>query len=217
MLLLQRLSPEESVEFILLAVLWILFCVMHSALISITFTEFVRRNSERLYRFRRLLFNIISIATLIPLVLYSSSVRQMPFFIWDGILIPVKYFFILLGILLFILGSKHYNAGAFTGLYQIRGEANHHLMNKTGIIDKTGILGIIRHPFYAGVLLLIWSRDLDITNLIVNIILTVYILAGTLIEERKLMIEFGNSYSIYKKEVSMIFPLKYIKLKLKRH
>ena len=118
--------------------------------------------------------------------------------------------------MLFILGSAHYNASAFIGLSQIRGRVNHNLMNKTGIIDKRGILGIIRHPFYTGVLLLIWSRDLDITNLIVNIILSVYIFIGTILEERKLLIEFGDSYNNYRKQVSMLFPVKFIKHKLKQ-
>lgn len=206
---------ELSVKYILLAVLWILFCVMHSALISITFTGYIKRRSLKLYSFHRLFFNIISVVLLIPLVIYSSSIRQAPFFEWDGILFPLKYFFILLGILLFILGSAHYNGAVFSGLAQIREGANYYLINKTGIIDNSGILGIIRHPFYAGVLLLIWSRDLDITNVIVNVILSLYILIGTFLEERKLILEFGDAYSTYRNEVSMLFPFKYIKAKLR--
>jgi methanethiol S-methyltransferase len=202
------------VKYILLAVLWIIFCTLHSALISITFTDFLKRKSVSLYRFHRLFYNIISIAMLVPVVIYTSSVRQEYFFIWDGYLLPVRYFLFSLGILLFILGSRHYNAAVFFGIVQIKKSVNYSLINKTGKLDTGGILGVIRHPFYAGIYPLIWSGNLDITNLIVNIILSIYVLSGTLLEERKLVLEFGDAYRDYQQKVSMLFPFKYIKAML---
>jgi methanethiol S-methyltransferase len=198
------------VKYIILSAIWIAFCVLHSALISITFTDFLKRKSNVIYRYHRLAFNIISIMTLIPVLVYSLYVREKYFFTWDGYLLPVKYFIFFVGISLFIAGAKHYNASAFFGFSRIKNNQDSNLINKSGMLDKSGILGIIRHPFYAGVLLVIWAGNIDVTNLIINCILTAYIIIGTYLEERKLLLEFGNTYIEYQREVSMLFPLKFI-------
>jgi protein-S-isoprenylcysteine O-methyltransferase Ste14 len=109
------------------------------------------------------------------------------------------------------MGSRCYNFGQFSGLAQIKEGTNNNLINKTGSLSTRGILGVVRHPFYAGIFPLIWSNDLDITALITNIILSVYVLIGTLLEEHKLIEEFGDTYRNYQQKVSMLFPLKWIK------
>lgn len=203
-------------EFILLAGLWISFCVLHSALISITFTGYIKRRLPVIFRYHRILFNFISLATLIPVLVYSSTVRRVPFFKWNGNLLYVKFFFIMSGLIIVILGSMHYDAAAFTGLAQIRGRPGRNLLSKTGLLDRGGILGFIRHPFYTAVLILIWSNDIDVSKLVENIILSSYVVIGTFLEERKLVIEFGEIYNHYREEVSMFLPLKYIKNKFIR-
>jgi protein-S-isoprenylcysteine O-methyltransferase Ste14 len=112
------------------------------------------------------------------------------------------------------MGAKRYNFSQFAGLTQIKEGTNHNLINKTGKLSSRGILGVIRHPFYAGIFPLIWSNNLDVTALITNIILSVYVIIGTLLEERKLILEFGDAYRGYQQKVSMLFPYKWIKKKL---
>ncbi len=43
-------------------------------------------------------------------------------------------------------------------------------------------------------------------DLVVNIVLTIYVCIGTLLEEKKLVLEFGDSYITYQKEVPMLIP-----------
>ena len=45
-------------------------------------------------------------------------------------------------------------------------------------------------------------------------ILTVYVVIGTHLEERKLVAEFGDEYREYQQTVSMLFPWKWIKSEL---
>jgi protein-S-isoprenylcysteine O-methyltransferase Ste14 len=84
-------------------------------------------------------------------------------------------------------------------------------MSETGGIDTTGILGLTRHPWYLGALFFIWSDDARITvsSLIVNVILTIYIVCGTILEERKLVAELGDAYRDYQKWVPMLFPTRW--------
>ena len=201
-------------EYLILAILWIAFCALHSGLISITFTNFLKQKIGDSYRFYRLFYNIFSIVTLIPILIYTVSIRQQPFFAWTGYLLPVKDVLFFIGILCFIAGARHYSFSQFSGIAQIKEGANHNLINETGELSSRGILGVVRHPFYAGIFPLIWSSNLDTPTLIVNIILSIYVVIGTLLEERKLIEEFGDAYREYQQKVSMLFPLKWIKKKL---
>jgi methanethiol S-methyltransferase len=201
-------------EYFILAILWVAFCALHSALISVTFTNFIKQKIGDAYRFYRLSYNLFSIATLIPVLIYAAAIRQQPFFVWDGYLLPVKYILLFIGIICFVMGARRYNFGQFSGLAQIKEGTQHNLINKTGQLSSRGILGVVRHPFYAGIFPLIWSNNLDITALITNIILSIYVLIGTLLEEHKLILEFGDQYREYQQRVSMLFPWKWIKAKL---
>jgi methanethiol S-methyltransferase len=187
---------------------------LHSAMISITFTNYLKKKLGNSYRFYRLFYNIISIVTLVPVVLYTLSVKQQPFFVWDGYLLPVKYFLIACGILFIVMGAKRYSFSQIAGITQIKEGVDQKLINKSGKLSSRGILAAVRHPLYAGLFPLIWARDLDAAFLIVNIILSAYLVIGTILEENKLVLEFGDGYREYQQNVSMLFPLKFIKAKL---
>jgi protein-S-isoprenylcysteine O-methyltransferase Ste14 len=70
------------------------------------------------------------------------------------------------------------------------------------------------YPWYAGAIALIWARHLDVSAIIVNVILTTHLTIGTYLEERKLVVEFGDKYRQYQKEVSMFIPYKWLKTKI---
>lgn len=50
--------------------------------------------------------------------------------------------------------------------------------------------------------------------MVVNVVLTAYILIGTVLEERKLALEFGDEYKEYQKKVSMFLPAKWVRSRL---
>jgi len=83
-----------------------------------------------------------------------------------------------------------------------------------GGIDSSGVLGLVRHPWYTAVVLLLWARDLDVAALVANGVLTIYIVVGTLLEEGKLVHEFGDAYRNYQGRVSMFVPLKWIRSRI---
>ena len=194
----------------ILVLLWITYCGLHSGLIANTVTTIVKLKLGVNYRYYRISYNIFAIVTLIPVVVYTHSIKQTPFFCWEGFLMPVRYILLVSGLLILYVGSRHYDMQTFLGLRQIKLGVNHNLINTSGKIDSTGILGIIRHPFYSGSILILWSNDLDTSILIVNIILSLYLIIGTFLEEQKLIQEFGNEYREYQRKVSMLFPIKWI-------
>ena len=84
------------------------------------------------------------------------------------------------------------------------------------ILMINGIHRYMRHPLYLGTFLFIWGLFLIqpyLSLLIANTIITVYTLIGIGFEENKLVEEFGEQYTQYKKNVPKLFP--FIKIKRK--
>jgi protein-S-isoprenylcysteine O-methyltransferase Ste14 len=123
---------------------------------------------------------------------------------------------ILLGIavLLFFLGGRHYDARQVLGLRQIREGISNKVITDTGELNTSGVLGITRHPWYLATILFIWGRQLDVSAILVNVILTFYLIVGTYLEEKKLIGEFGEKYLAYQKRVSMLIPYKWLQSKI---
>lgn len=199
-----------SANNLFIALLWILWCALHSALITKTVTDYAKRKLGIQYRFYRLFFNIISLVTLAPLLYYSVSHKGPLVFRWDGPLLITKYLLLLGGLFLFAAGARHYSLSQFFGIHQIRTGQTGSALSENAAFDTTGILGIIRHPWYTGGIMVIWASDIYLLSLLNNTILSIYFVIGTLLEERKLIIEFGDSYREYQKNVSMLVPYKWL-------
>jgi len=199
-------------DYLLLAFLWAAYCAVHSALISISVTSWLRRVLAGRYRYWRLFFNILSIATLIPLVMYSHSARfnSETLFAWSGYWRILRYCLIGLGVVLVVAGGRHYSMLQFLGIRQIRKESARSAMTDSGDLDDRGVLGLVRHPWYVAVFILLWTSNLDGAAITINLVLSAYLIVGTLLEERKLVIEFGDEYKRYQDRVSMFLPLKWL-------
>ena len=200
-------------RYLLLALAWTAYCTLHSAMISETATGFLKQRLGNSFRFYRLFFNFIAMLTLVPVLWYSHSLGQEAIFRWEGVWRGPQYFLLACGILLVVTGGRHYSLWQFLGISQLRGASSGGLAPGGGI-DSSGVLGLVRHPWYTAVVLLLWAGDVDMASLIGNGVLTVYIVVGTLLEERKLVHEFGDAYRSYQGRVSMFVPLKWIRRRI---
>jgi protein-S-isoprenylcysteine O-methyltransferase Ste14 len=198
------------VSHFLLALAWAAYGAVHSAMISRTATAFLERSLGEAFRFYRLFFNAASLALLVPVVAFSTSLREEPVLRWQGPGEAVRLALVALGLLLFVAGGRHYSLGRFLGTSQLRGRSSTGLAAGGGI-DSTGVLGVVRHPWYVGVVLLLWARDLDPAGLVTSGVLTAYVVVGTLLEERKLVQELGDTYRDYQRRVSMFVPLEWLR------
>ena len=193
------------------------WCFLHSAMISVTVTQLLEKHAGRHYRFYRLFFNGVALLTLIPVIVYQRSIVTETFFNWDGYLRIVQFSMIGLGILLFLLGAKKYDAKRFIGLAQLKDDRLRQGLSADGKLDSQGIHGLVRHPWYTGLLLVLWARPLDMSTLFINLVFSLYLIIGSHLEERKLVMEFGDDYRTYQKNVSMLLPFKWIGSKFRRH
>jgi methanethiol S-methyltransferase len=198
-----------SNDYLILILLWISWCVLHSVMITPSVTQYLKTRFGKTYRFYRLFFNIISVLTLLPVLWYSYSINTEHVFQWTGLLIVVQLITVIISLYLFYAGSKHYDGLQFMGIRQINQENPHNLISESGELDTKDILCVTRHPWYLGSIMIIWARNLHTEAIVINVILTAYLIFGTILEERKLSSEFGDQYRDYQKRVSMLFPFKW--------
>jgi methanethiol S-methyltransferase len=205
----------DHMKYGILSAIVIAWCFLHSAMISISVTDYLKRSLGPKFRYYRLFYNVISVLTLVPVVAFAHAVRTQPIFSWDGYMRTVQVLLLGTSGLLFFLGARHYDARQLLGIKQIQEGTSNKAITDSGKLDTSGVLGMVRHPWYSGGMLLIWAGQMDVSTIIVNIIFTAYLIAGALLEERKLVREFGEEYRAYQKRVSMFIPFLWLRSKIK--
>ena len=193
---------------------WVTWCTLHSALISITVTDYMKRKLGGEFRFYRFLYNIFSLLTLVPLLYYSASIQQELIFSWHGPLVIIQCLLIATSCSLFLTGGWNYSIPMFLGIHQIKTKRENWSLSEHDTFVASGIHRMIRHPWYLGGMMIVWARDLSLSTIINNIVITSYFIIGTYLEERKLIREFGEQYRKYQANVSMFFPYKWLKAQI---
>jgi len=192
----------------ILVLLWIFWCSLHSLLISGFFTARMRDIFGIKFAYYRLAYNSFSVITLIPLVVYQQLLVEEIIFSWSGPWLVLKFGMYLVSFVLFYGGYRVFDMQYVLGTRQIdkmregrKIEAMH--------FNTSGILEYVRHPWYSGGILLVWSfGSISDVSLVSKIILTAYIIIGTFLEEKKLIHEIGEPYLAYRKRVPMLIPWK---------
>jgi methanethiol S-methyltransferase len=208
------MEPISNLKYVILSLLVIAWCILHSAMISASVTEYLHQRLGKTFRFYRLFFNVVSILTLLPVILYAASVQTEPIIHWKGYRLIIQTILLGVAALLFFLGAFRYDGAQFLGLKQIREGNSKKGISDSGELDTLGVLSIMRHPWYLASLLLIWARELDLSTILVNVILSLYLMVGIYLEEKKLIRAFGEKYRAYQKRVPMLIPYKWLKSKI---
>jgi len=204
----------QMMQYVILAILWVLWCGLHSALIASPVTNHVKARFPEGHRYYRILYNVISVMTLIHVILYSMSISGPLIIRYEGSGRLIQLSLFLIAHIFFVAGAKSYDIPQFLGVRQIRGENTCNVLTDDCSLDTTGILGVVRHPWYTGGMIIIWARNLDMAGLVTNLMLTGYFIIGTYLEERKLVSQFGQEYVDYQQRVSKFVPTKWIAGKL---
>jgi protein-S-isoprenylcysteine O-methyltransferase Ste14 len=182
------------------------WCVLHSWFVSHAWRNLVRRHFPRYHVFSRLIYVICSTASLGLLMLWIRTLPEVLLFAWTGWWAWVRVLGLAEAFFLFWLGTRSYDNGSFLGLTQalayLRGIPARDPSFRTG-----GILAVIRHPWYAGtIILLVFCLPYTDVNLVWRGVFLVYTLVGTQLEERKLLRDLGETYAAYRREVPRFFP-----------
>ncbi len=202
-------------SYLLLTLVWTSWCVVHSLMICIPVTNYLETQLGIHFRFYRFAYNLIAITTLALPLLLSLYMQQNEtvLFGWSGIFVMLRFFLIGIALTLFVSGARQYSMASFLGISQFRSRRSHHLLSDQSAFNVSGISAVTRHPWYLGGIIITWSAPgvFFPSTVVTALIVTGYFLVGTVLEERKLVTYFGDSYRDYQQQVSMLFPVKWSK------
>ncbi len=189
-----------------LVLLYLCWCVLHSLLITDKINAFLRRRDGFAYGAYRLAYSLFSLVTLLPLVLYQYSLPSQVLFSWQGGWRIAQGILLLYAIIMFHGGYRVYDLRLLMGFSQWR-NYRQGLKNSAPTFSCQGALCYVRHPWYSAGLPLLWANGpITDTTLPVRIILSLYLVIGALLEEQKLIKEFGQAYLRYREQVPMLIP-----------
>jgi methanethiol S-methyltransferase len=187
---------------VLLALAWILYCVLHSVFASSKFKRLANDKMRRQYKFYRLYYTVFAFAGFAIILFYQITMPTYRIFMPNTVSLVVGIIIALAGLL--IMGTcilKYFmQLSGVKGL--IENSTNNELM-------MGGIHKIVRHPLYSGTFVFIWGLLVVfpvVSLLIADAIITAYTLIGLRFEEMKLEKEFGEAYKSYKRNVPMLIP-----------
>jgi methanethiol S-methyltransferase len=199
------MSPEEiaSRPFVT-AMLWTLWCAVHSLL---NVEGIVRKTGILDTWFKpyyRLAYTLFAAASLVFMWWLTPSEHSITLLRWSGVFLPVRVALIAAALALFYLSFRHIGLLDFLGFIAL-GIGSRSAFS-SGVLVTWGIYARIRHPQFLAGLLLLWARDLTDTDIVINVVLSLYLLIGARLEEKRLLKKFGEEYSRYKVKVPAFIP-----------
>ena len=191
-----------------LGLAFIAYFVMHSLLASLWVKNTVQQHWPHIMPAYRLLYNFIAVLFLIPLVLWMQANPGPPVWLWQGAFGWLMNGLTLSAIVGFLWSLRAYDNSVFLGLTQWRNR--HRAISSTADPEQLHLSTqhrFVRHPWYFFFLVIMWTQDLHLTQVVVYGLITVYLFAGSRMEEQKLIEHYGEAYENYQKQVPGLFPL----------
>nr|MEE4266759.1 hypothetical protein [Candidatus Krumholzibacteria bacterium] len=182
------------------------WCFFHSFFITHLWRDTVCRRVPACAPYGRIVYVVASSLSLAVWFWWVNGLPAATVWEWSGLWQVIRVVGLLEAVVLFILGSRAFDGRAFLGLRQV---TDHQAGREPTppAFSTAGVLGVIRHPWYTGTLiLLVFGLPYTDVNLVWRAVFLAYTLLGTELEERKLLKELGPVYADYRQQVPRFFP-----------
>lgn len=156
----------------------------------------------------RLAYNLFSLIMLIPVMAALGSLPDQPIyriaFPWSLAMNGIQG----VGLAGFVWAVVSIDGARLLGIRQARAFlAGEPLPLPDEPLQTGGVYRLVRHPLYTFSLLAVWAGPaMTVNMLFFNIGATLYVLLGSLIEERRLQAEYGEPYRSYRRYVPWLIP-----------
>nr|MBN1229752.1 isoprenylcysteine carboxylmethyltransferase family protein [Anaerolineae bacterium] len=197
-------------DYLLLAGSFGLFALLHSLLAGGRFSRSLSMllGDRFVSGWYRLAYNLFAALTILPVIYLAVSIDSpviyrlnTPWLIISCMLMGIG----LVGLVgaLFVTDVWHFAGVRQVAAYLRGGD----LPVPPPALQKTGMYRITRHPLYLFLLLVIWPLPvMSVTILVINLLITMYLLVGSRLEENRLKQLYGSSYETYQSRVAWLIP-----------
>lgn len=189
-------------SYLILAALWISYCVLHSVLASVAVKNRVQKSGGTAYRYYRLFYTVFAAGTLAAVIYYQATIPDQQLYTQSLLTNVAGAIAALTGAGIMAICIKKYFL-SLSGLKSLVQEA------PKAELMIAGIHRYMRHPLYLGTFLFIWGLWIFfpyVGLLIANLVITGYTLFAIPLEEAKLVAEFGDKYKEYQQNVPKLIP-----------
>ena len=193
-------------KYFLLCALWFLWCFLHSWLVSTGTSAWFKKRLGKKYAFYRIFYNLFALITVLPLLYWQHTLTGQIVIPLSPDLMIFKYAAFIFSIMVIAGAFFTFDVWEFAGIRK-KG-ARDQQREKEPVIRKHGLYGIVRHPMYLGGIIFLAASMINAPSpqLLGYSILFIYMIIGTVREDRRLARELGKMYRDYQKEVPMIIP-----------
>lgn len=186
-------------DLLLIGCAWLAYGALHSWLAGSGVKAWVSRRWPGLAPAYRLAYNGLAVLLLIPPLLLTLGHPGEPLWRWP---LWVAWPAAVIAVAGFVWSLRWYDGSEFLGLKQWRSRDGREC-------DKFVLSPLhryVRHPWYSLGLLLLWTRDLNAAWLVTALAISIYVLIGSRLEERKLTDRYGEAYREYMRRVPALVP-----------
>lgn len=192
-----------------LALGWVVYALLHSLLATLSAKHWVSIHWPDLARWYRAIYNFIAMLLLMPLAWASLTIPGDWLWRWTGF-----SYWLANGLTVAALAglalSGSYDMGEFLGIRPLREKRRDAWEHEEFRISP--LHRFVRHPWYALALVLVWTRNMNAPGLVSATAITLYLVIGSRLEERKLIRRFGAAYEEYRAKVPALIPLPWKRL-----
>ncbi|MEB2773921.1 isoprenylcysteine carboxylmethyltransferase family protein [Algoriphagus sp. D3-2-R+10] len=188
-------------NYVLLTLSWIIFYTLHSILAASKLKRILQGKWGKAYKWYRLAYTLISVVLFIGIMIQALFIEKTIVIPKSDLTDYLAYMFAGFGTIIATKSIKNYSLKRFLGLDPSSKE--------TETLDTTGLYSKVRHPLYAGLVLIFLGYFLfsgTVASAVHFGCLLLYLPFGTYFEEKKLVVQFGEAYQKYKSEVPSIIP-----------
>jgi methanethiol S-methyltransferase len=181
---------------------WTVYFIVHSFLAANKTKEFIKIKSPLLHKQYRIIYNSIALLGLILLSKFTFQFKGSLLFENSSVKF-LGYGVILISMIILTLAFSSFDLHEFSGI------GKHKEDRSSNRLIKNGLYRYVRHPLYFGTIIMFLGLFLAQPTLLILelcVLVIIYLIIGSKLEENKLIDQFGSEYLEYRKEVKGLVP-----------